>query len=37
MIVNVLPLVGGLAQWFFMPYFETAKAAFYEDLLDSDL
>ena len=37
MTVNALPLVGGLAQWFFMPYFETAKAAFYEDLLDCDL
>jgi hypothetical protein len=32
--VSLLPLVGNLAQWFFMPYFETAKAAFYEDLLD---
>jgi hypothetical protein len=36
MLVNTVPLVGGFAQWFFMPYFETAKAAFYEDLLDSD-
>lgn len=36
-VANTLPLVGGLAQWFFMPYFETAKAAFYEELLDRDM
>ena len=36
MAAGMLPLVGNLAQWFFMPYFETAKAAFYEDLLDLD-
>ena len=35
-LVSMLPLVGNLAQWFFMPYFETAKAAFYEDLLDGE-
>lgn len=33
---SMLPLVGNLAQWFFMPYFESAKAAFYEDLLDQN-
>ena len=33
---SCLPMVGNLAQWFFMPYFESAKAAFYEDLLDRD-
>ena len=26
--------VGNLSRLFFAPYFETAKAAFYEDLLD---
>ena len=31
---SLLPMAGGLAQYFFMPYFESAKAAFYEDLLD---
>ena len=31
---SMLPLAGNFAQWFFMPYFESAKAAFYEDLLD---
>lgn len=36
MIAGMLPLVGGLAQWFFMPYIESAKAAFYEELLDLD-
>ena len=35
-VASMLPMVGNLAQWFFMPYFETAKAAFYEDLLDRD-
>ncbi len=29
-------VLNGLAQWFFLPYFETARAAFYEDLLDRD-
>ena len=36
MVASWIPLVGNLAQWFFMPYFEAAKAAFYEDLLDRD-
>ncbi len=36
MFAGMLPLVGGLAQWFFMPYIESAKAAFYEELLDMD-
>ena len=31
-----IPFVGNFAQWFFMPYFESAKGAFYEDLLDND-
>ena len=35
-VVSMFPMVGNLAQWFFMPYFESAKAAFYEDLLDGD-
>lgn len=35
-LASMLPVVGGIAQWLFMPYFETAKAAFYEDLLDGD-
>ena len=35
-IASFLPMVGGVAQYFFMPYFESAKAAFYEDLLDRD-
>lgn len=35
-LASCLPMVGNLAQWFFMPYFESAKAAFYEDLLDRD-
>ena len=30
-------LLRGLAQWFFMPYLESARAAFYEDLLDRDV
>ena len=29
-------ILNGLAQWFFMPYLESAQAAFYEDLLDRD-
>ena len=33
---SMIPMVGNLAQWFFMPYFESAKAAFYENLLDRD-
>ena len=33
-IASCMPMVGGVAQYFFMPYFESAKAAFYEDLLD---
>lgn len=33
---GMLPLVGWLAQWLFMPYIESAKAAFYEELLDLD-
>ena len=28
--------IGNLPQWFFVPYLESAKAAFYEDLLDND-
>jgi uncharacterized membrane protein len=35
-VTSSIPLVGNFAQWFFMPYFESAKAAFYEDLLDND-
>ena len=35
-VASSIPLVGNFAQWFFMPYFESAKAAFYEDLLDND-
>ena len=35
-VANCIPLVGNFAQWYFMPYFESAKAAFYEDLLDND-
>ena len=35
-IANTLPVIGGLAQWFFLPYFDSAKAAFYENLLDMD-
>lgn len=33
---SMVPMIGNLAQWFFMPYFESASAAFYEDLLDRD-
>lgn len=36
MVASWVPVVGSLAQWFFMPYFEAAKAAFYEDILDCD-
>ena len=35
-IVSNIPFIGAFAQWFFVPYLESAKAAFYEDLLDSD-
>lgn len=35
-VVSSIPFIGNLTQWFFMPYYETAKAAFYEDLLDED-
>lgn len=35
-IANLIPVVGGMAQWFFLPYFESARAAFYENLLDLD-
>lgn len=35
-VASFMPFVGNLAQWFFMPYMESAKAAFYEDLLDRD-
>ena len=35
-VASSIPLVGNFAHWFFMPYFESAKAAFYEDLLDND-
>ena len=34
MAASALPLVGNFAQWLLMPYIETAKAAFYENLLD---
>ena len=34
MAASTLPLVGNFAQWLLMPYIETAKAAFYENLLD---
>ena len=36
MAASCLPIAGNLAQWFLIPYFESAKAAFYEDLLDRD-
>ena len=36
LVIGTLPVVGNFAQWLFMPYFETAKAAFYENLLDCD-
>lgn len=35
-IASMLPMVGNMAQWFFMPYFDSAKAAFYENLLDGE-
>ena len=35
-VASLIPMVGGMAQYFFMPYLESAKAAFYEDLLDRD-
>jgi uncharacterized membrane protein len=35
-VANSLPIIGGVAQWFFLPYFDSAKAAFYEELLDND-
>ena len=35
-VASSISFVGNFAQWFFMPYFESAKAAFYEDLLDND-
>lgn len=35
-LAGMLPLVGSMVQWFFLPYIETAKAAFYEELLDLD-
>ena len=35
-VANSLPIIGGVAQWFFLPYFHSAKAAFYEELLDND-
>lgn len=35
-VANTIPVIGNFGQWFFMPYFESAKAAFYEDLLDND-
>lgn len=35
MAASALPLIGNFAQWLLMPYLETAKAAFYENLLDS--
>lgn len=36
MLAGMLPFVGHLAQWFFMPYVGAAQAAFYEELLDRD-
>lgn len=36
MVASWVPVVGSLAQWCLMPYYETAKAAFYEALLDGD-
>ena len=36
MVAGMIPLVGHLAQWFFMPYVGAAQAAFYEELLDLD-
>ena len=35
-VASSISFVGNFAQWFFLPYFEAAKAAFYEDLLDND-
>ena len=35
-VASSIPIGGNLAQWFFIPYLETAKAAFYEELLDRD-
>ena len=35
-VASMMPMVGNMAQWFFMPYLESAKAAFYEDLLDGE-
>ena len=35
-VANTIPVIGNFGQWFFMLYFESAKAAFYEDLLDND-
>ncbi|MBO5941587.1 MAG: DUF975 family protein [Kiritimatiellae bacterium] len=35
-IAGYIPIVGAFAQWFLIPYLETAKAAFYEELLDVD-
>ena len=34
-VASMVPLFGNLAQWLFMPYFESASAAFYENLLDA--
>lgn len=34
-VASAIPFLGNLAPWFFMPYFESAKAAFYEELLDA--
>ena len=36
-LANAFTPAGGIAQWFFMPYFNSAKAAFYENLLDCDI
>ena len=35
-LASMIPMAGNLAQFFFLPYPESAKAAFYEDLLDRD-
>ncbi len=36
MAASAVPMLNGIVQYFFMPYFDSARAAFYEDLLDRD-
>jgi uncharacterized membrane protein len=36
MLLVLVPMASSLLKYLFMPYFESAKAAFYEDLLDRD-